>query len=59
MPRWDRILQEAREETAKLLQENEEHLRRLAEELLKREILDREDIETILRGEELQPMPNG
>ncbi len=55
----DRILQEAREETAKLLQENEEHLRRLAEELLKREILDREDIETILRGEELQPMPNG
>ena len=55
----DRILQEAREETARLLKENEEQLRRLADELLKREILDREDIEALLRGEELQPLQNG
>ncbi len=54
----DRILHEARQEAARLLKENRDMLDRLAQELLKREILDSEDIDRILSGEELDPLPN-
>jgi cell division protease FtsH len=51
----NRILEEARRETARLLAENRESLDHLAEALLVHEILDAEEIDRILRGETLAP----
>jgi len=51
-----RIVNEASERAEKLLKENIDTLHRLAQALLEREILDGEEIDKIIRGEELQPL---
>ena len=54
----NRILEEARRETAGLLLEHREALDKLAEALLVHEILDGEEIDRLLRGEILDPPPS-
>jgi cell division protease FtsH len=51
-----RVVDEAAERAEKLIRQNVEKLKSLANALLEREILDREDIDRILRGEELEPV---
>jgi cell division protease FtsH len=51
----NRILEEARHETARLLSENRGKLESLAEALLVHEILDSEEIDRVLQGETLDP----
>jgi len=51
----NRILEEARQDTARLLRENRDKLDRLAEALLVHEILDAEEIDRVLAGETLDP----
>jgi len=41
----------------KLLEKNKDKLHKLAQALLEREILDHEEIDKIMRGEELEPLP--
>ena len=53
----NRILEEARRETAELLRVHRSELERLAEALLIHEILDAEEIDRVLRGETLEPPP--
>jgi len=43
------------ERAEKILADNEELLHKLSKELLEREILDNDEIEKIMRGEELPP----
>jgi cell division protease FtsH len=51
-----RIVEEAEEETTKLLSANLDKLHLLANALLEKEILDGEEIDKILRGEKLEPL---
>jgi len=51
-----RILDESRNESRRLLEENEDLLERLARALLERETLDRDEIELLAAGEELPPI---
>jgi cell division protease FtsH len=51
-----RIVNEAMERAETLLRENLPALHRLAQALLEREVLDGNDVERILRGEELPPL---
>jgi len=51
-----RIVEEAEEETTKLLSANLDKLHLLANALLEKEILDGEEIDRILRGEKLEPL---
>ncbi len=51
-----RIVNECMERAEKILIDNIEILHRLAKNLLVREILDNEEIESIIRGEELPPL---
>lgn len=50
------IILKAERETMKILTENRKFLEKIAEELAKREILDGEDIDKILKGVELPPV---
>ncbi len=50
-----RIVVTGMELAEKILKENEEMLHKLSKELLEREILDSEEIDKIMRGEELPP----
>jgi cell division protease FtsH len=52
-----RILIESEEKATKLLTDNIDHLHAVAKALLERESLDGAEIDTILRGEELAPIP--
>src|SRR5690606_21575210 len=52
-----RLLTEAYERAMRTLQENRDLLERLANALLERETLDREEIELLARGEPLPPLP--
>ena len=52
-----RLVMEAHDTAKRLIEEHVDVLGRLAEELLKREILDGEQIKMIIRGEELPPLP--
>ena len=52
-----RILTEAEIKAIQLLSENLDHLHTVAKALLEREILDGEEIDTLLRGEELNARP--
>jgi cell division protease FtsH len=52
-----RILDEAHERARKVLDENADLLERIAQALLQRETLDRDQVETLERGEPLRPMP--
>jgi cell division protease FtsH len=51
-----RIVEEAEEETTRLLSANLDKLHLLANALLEKEILDGEEIDKILRGEKLEPL---
>ena len=53
-----RIIQNAFDAAKKLLQENIELLHAVAQALLDRETLTREDVETLARGEKLPPPPS-
>jgi cell division protease FtsH len=50
-----RIIMSGMERAEKILADNEELLHKLSKELLEREILDNDEIEKIMRGEELPP----
>jgi len=50
------IIQKAERETLELLEKNKEILKKLAEELKKREVLDGNEIDKIIKGEELPPL---
>ena len=52
-----RIVNEAMERAEKILNENIDILHKLSNELLEREILDGEEIDTIIKGGELSPVP--
>ncbi|HSM59654.1 MAG TPA: ATP-dependent zinc metalloprotease FtsH [Longimicrobiales bacterium] len=52
-----RILDDAHERARQVLEENQELLERIASALLERETLDREQIETLERGDALPPIP--
>jgi cell division protease FtsH len=52
-----RIVMEAEEKTEKLLGANIDKLHLLAKALLEKEILDGEEIDKVLKGEELKPIP--
>ncbi|MBD3297525.1 MAG: cell division protein FtsH, partial [candidate division Zixibacteria bacterium] len=52
-----RIIAESEEKALQLVSENEDKLHRLAKTLLEREILSGEEIDAILRGEELAKIP--
>ena len=52
------ILTRSEEKAQTLLAANLHHLHAIAKALLEREILDGEQIDTILRGEQLAPMPD-
>ena len=52
-----RLLTEAYERAMRTLRENRDLLERLANALLERETLDREEIEMLARGEPLPPLP--
>ena len=54
-----RIVDEALARTRRLLDEHREDVRRIAEALLKYEVLSAEDIEVVLKGEELDRKPAG
>lgn len=49
------IITKAKEKARKILQDNEEKLKYLVEMLIERENLNGEEIETIMKGEKLQP----
>ena len=51
-----RLVEEAHEHALKLLRENQDILHRMAKNLLEREILDANEIDKIMRGEELDPI---
>jgi cell division protease FtsH len=51
-----RIVEEAEAKATELLSANQDKLHALAKVLLEREILDGEEIDRILRGEELEPV---
>ena len=51
------IINNAMNRAEKILRDNSDLLHRLSMELLEREILDSEEIERIIRGEELPPIP--
>jgi hypothetical protein len=53
-----RILDEAHERARTVLDENSDLLERIAQALLERETLDRDQIETLERGEPLRPLPD-
>jgi hypothetical protein len=52
------ILSRSEEKAQTLLSANLHHLHAIAKALLEREILDGEQIDTILRGEQLAPIPD-
>jgi cell division protease FtsH len=52
-----RIITESETKATELLSENTDMLHRIAEALLEREILDAEEIELLMRGEELEARP--
>ncbi len=52
-----RIITESETKATELLSENTDKLHRIAKALLEREILDAEEIELLMRGEELQERP--
>ena len=52
-----RILDEAHDTARAVLEENTDLLERIAQALLERETLDRDQIETLERGEPLRPVP--
>jgi cell division protease FtsH len=52
-----RIITESEAKATKLLSENLDNLHRIAKALLEREILDAEEIEQLMRGEELETRP--
>ena len=52
-----RILDEAHDRARVVLEEHNDLLERIATALLERETLDREQIETLERGDDLPPMP--
>src|SRR5690606_33720207 len=51
-----RIVNSAMERAEKILRDNIDLLHRLSKELLEREILDSEEIDKLIRGEELPPI---
>ena len=51
------IINNAMGRAEKILRENIDLLHKLSKELLEREILDSEEIERIIKGEELPPIP--
>ena len=51
-----RLVEEAHEHALKLLRENTDILHRMAKNLLEREILDANEIDKIMRGEDLDPI---
>ncbi len=51
-----KIVMDGMDRAEKILNENVEHLHKLSLELLEREILDAEEIDKILKGEELPPL---
>jgi len=53
-----RIIDEAHQKAHDVLNENKELLESIAQALLERETLDREDIKALERGDPLQPMPD-
>ncbi|HLD29420.1 MAG TPA: cell division protein FtsH, partial [bacterium] len=53
-----KIISESEDRVRKLLEQNLDKLKRLAEKLIEREILDGEEVEKLIRGEEL-PNING
>jgi cell division protease FtsH len=53
-----RILDEAHERARTVLDENSDLLERIAQALLERETLDRDQIEMLERGEPLRPLPD-
>ncbi|NJD20832.1 MAG: ATP-dependent zinc metalloprotease FtsH, partial [Gemmatimonadetes bacterium] len=53
-----RILDEAHDRARKVLEENKDLLERIAHALLERETLDRDQIESLDRGEPLRPLPD-
>ncbi|MBW2269514.1 MAG: ATP-dependent zinc metalloprotease FtsH [Deltaproteobacteria bacterium] len=53
-----RILSTAYDETRELLEEQRELLDRISEALLERETLERSELDTLQRGEELAPLPS-
>jgi len=52
-----RIIEESHTVVTKLLSENIETLKRLAENLLERESLDTDDVNAIVSGKKLEPKP--
>jgi cell division protease FtsH len=52
-----RLVEEGRDQALKLLRDNVDKLHALAKGLLEREILDAEQIDRIVRGDELEPLP--
>jgi len=52
-----RILDEAHDKARQVVEENQDLLERIAVALLERETLDRDQIETLERGDPLPPMP--
>jgi cell division protease FtsH len=52
-----RILDEAHARAQKVIAENRDLLERIAQALLERETLDRDDIDALARGESLPPLP--
>ena len=53
-----RILDEAHDRARKVLEDNRDLLERIAQALLERETLDRDQIEALDRGEPLRPLPD-
>jgi len=52
-----RLVEDAHQHAVKLLRENEDKLHAMAEALLEREILDSDEVDRIMRGEALDPLP--
>ncbi|MCA9782027.1 MAG: ATP-dependent zinc metalloprotease FtsH [Candidatus Cloacimonetes bacterium] len=52
----DKILLAARQDTQKLLEQNLESLHRIAEALLVRELIDGDELDVLIRGDELPPL---
>jgi len=52
------IVNNGMERAEKILNDNIDLLHKLSKELLEREILDAEEIDTIIKGEELPPIPD-